>query len=75
MGSSDTIVVQSELRDSPNFIILHGRWRKKIVTKKSAPPYEIIAKKNYPVAVSLKMHLPCIHEQQILYSTIVPLMT
>ena len=59
------------IRDSAKFSILHGRWRRTIVAKKSALPIAIIAyisctqiiAYNCPVTFSLKNASACIHDE------------
>ena len=58
------------LRDSAKFIIWHSRWvgEEKFLQKDLLAPYAIIAKTtNCPFTLSLKMYVPRIHWQQMLY--------
>ena len=67
------ILTKMSIRDSAKFIIRYGRWRRKLFEKKSARPvWNYCRKTNCPVALSiksLKIYLPCIHGQQMFYST------
>ena len=48
------------LRDSAKVMVFHGRWRRKIVAKKSCSPRTKSLQKNS----TAELYMPCIHEQE-----------